>query len=117
MKGLGIMDCIFCKIASRGAKAAVVEETARLVVIRDINPQAPAHFLIIPKEHYPTVLDCKDRDLLGEMLEVAGQVARKFGFDQKGFRTVINTNEEGGQTVLHLHMHLLAGRPLAGRMG
>lgn len=111
------MDCIFCKIASKKMKATVVHETERLLAIKDISPQAPTHILIIPKTHYSTLLDCDDRDLLGEMLEVAAKVAKEAGVDQKGFRVSVNTNPEGGQTVFHLHMHLLAGRPLTGRLG
>ncbi len=110
-------DCVFCRIASKKTPAKLVKETDRLIVIKDIHPQAPTHLLILPKKHYPTVLDCKDRDLLGEMLEAASEVAKELGVDKSGFRTVINTNEEGGQTVFHLHMHFIAGRPLMGRMG
>lgn len=111
------MDCVFCRIASKHMKAAVVGETERLIAVKDINPQAPTHLLIMPKKHYSTLLECEDRDLLGEMLEFACLTARAAGVDDSGFRTVINTNEEGGQTVFHLHMHLMAGRPLTGRMG
>lgn len=111
------MDCVFCKIASKKIPAAVVHETDRVIVVKDINPQSPTHLLVMPKDHYSTILECKDRDLLGEMLEVARTVAKEIGVDKKGFRMVINTNEEGGQTVFHLHMHLMAGRPLMGRMG
>ncbi len=110
-------DCVFCRIASKKVPAKIIKETDRLVVVKDINPQAPTHLLILPKAHYPTLLDCKDRDLLGEMLEAASDVARDLGVDRNGFRIVINTNEEGGQTVFHLHMHFMAGRPLMGRMG
>ncbi|MDO8426162.1 MAG: histidine triad nucleotide-binding protein [Deltaproteobacteria bacterium] len=110
-------DCVFCRIASKKTPAKLVKETDRLIVIKDIHPQAPTHLLILPKKHYSTVLDCKDRDLLGEMLEAASEVAKELGVDKSGFRTVINTNEEGGQTVFHLHMHFIAGRPLMGRMG
>lgn len=111
------MDCIFCKIASKKINSTVVHETERLLVIKDIHPQSPTHLLIIPKDHYSTLLDCKDKDLLGEMLMTAAEVANKIGVGERGFRTVINTNAEGGQTVFHLHMHLLAGRSLAGNMG
>jgi len=110
-------ECIFCKIAEKKINAAVVRENAKVMVVKDINPQAPMHLLIIPKAHYATLMDCDDKELLGELLQTAQDVARDLGFDKRGFRTVINTNEEGGQTVLHLHMHFLAGRPLAGRMG
>lgn len=111
------MECVFCKIASGEMDSTVVHETERLIVIEDINPQAPTHLLIIPKTHYSTILECGDMDLLGEMVKTASDVSRRLGIDKSGFRTVINTNEEGGQTVYHLHMHLLAGRPLSGRMG
>ncbi|MEK7774208.1 MAG: histidine triad nucleotide-binding protein [Deltaproteobacteria bacterium] len=111
------MDCVFCRIASKHMKSAVVGETERLIAVKDINPQAPTHLLIMPKKHYSTLLECEDRDLLGEMLEFACRTAREAGVDRSGFRTVINTNEDGGQTVFHLHMHIMAGRPLTGRMG
>lgn len=111
------MDCIFCRIASKEIKSTVVHETDSLIVIKDINPQAPTHLLVIPRKHYSTILDCSDRDLLAEMLMAARDVAKKAGVDERGFRLVINTNEEGGQTVFHLHMHLMAGRSLMGRMG
>lgn len=111
------MDCIFCKIAEKKIPAGIVDETERLIIVKDINPQAPTHLLIMPKAHYATLLDCKDRDLLGEMLETAANVAEKLGVGKSGFRTIINTNRAGGQTVFHLHMHLLAGRALTGAMG
>lgn len=110
-------DCIFCKIAGKKIKAEIMAETEKVMVIKDINPQAPTHLLIIPKTHYPTLMDCEDRELLGELLQTAQDMARKLGLGDRGFRTVINTNEEGGQTVFHLHMHFMAGRPLLGRMG
>ncbi len=111
------MSCVFCKIASKEMKSAVVRETDSILVIKDINPQSPTHLLILPKKHYSSILDCQDKDLLAEMLVVAREVAKEAGVDERGFRLVINTNEEGGQTVFHLHMHLMAGRSLMGRMG
>lgn len=111
------MDCIFCKIAKKDIPSAVVLESDSLIAVKDINPQSPTHILIMPKKHYATLLECKDKALLGDMLPMANQVAEKLGVDKKGFRIVINTNSEGGQTVFHLHMHLLAGRPLSGMMG
>jgi histidine triad (HIT) family protein len=110
-------ECIFCKIAEKKIKAEILAETGKVMVIKDINPQAPTHLLIIPKAHYPTLMDCEDHELLGELLQTAQDMARKLGLGDRGFRTVINTNEEGGQTVFHLHMHFMAGRPLLGRMG
>lgn len=111
------MDCIFCKIASGEIKSERVAETDNLMVIKDVNPQAPTHLLVIPKKHYKSLLECTDTGLYGEMLATAVDAAKKTGVAESGFRTIINTNEEGGQTVWHLHMHLLAGRPLTGRMG
>jgi len=110
-------ECIFCKIAEKKIKAEIVSETGKVMVIKDINPQAPTHLLIIPKAHYPTLMDCEDSELLGELLQTAQNIARELGLEDRGFRTVINTNEEAGQTVFHLHMHFMAGRPLTGRMG
>lgn len=110
-------DCIFCKIAEKKIPAKVVRESEKVLAIKDINPQAPTHILIIPKAHYSTLMDCADRDLLAELLQTAQELAKELGLDKRGFRTVINTNEEGGQTVFHLHMHFIAGRPLVGRMG
>lgn len=110
-------DCIFCRIGRKEVNSEIVLESDRLIVVKDINPQAPTHLLVIPKAHYETMMDCDDKDLLAEMLDTAKALARKLGVDKRGFRTVINTNEEGGQTVFHLHMHFMAGRSLLGRMG
>lgn len=110
-------ECIFCKIVEKKMKAEIVAETDKVMVIKDINPQAPTHLLIIPKTHYPTLMDCDDKDLLGELLQTAQNMAREMGLSDRGFRTIINTNEEAGQTVFHLHMHFMAGRALTGRMG
>ncbi|MBI3756301.1 MAG: histidine triad nucleotide-binding protein [Deltaproteobacteria bacterium] len=111
------MDCIFCKIAKKDIPSTAVLENDTLIAIKDINPQAPVHVLILPKKHYSTILECKDKNLLGDMLSMANQIAENLGVGKKGFRVVINTNSQGGQTVFHLHMHLLAGRPLSGAMG
>jgi len=111
------MDCVFCKIAKKEIPSAVVHETEKLLVIKDINPQAPTHLLLIPKAHYATLLDCGDEKVLSEMLQTAKDVSKKTGVDKKGFRLIVNTGKESGQVVLHLHMHLLAGRALSGEMG
>lgn len=110
-------DCVFCKIVSKEIPSSAVYETGSLLVIKDINPQSPTHLLIIPKQHYSTLNDCEDGELLGQMLLAAREVAREAGVAEGGFRTVINTNDEGGQTVFHLHMHVLGGRPQTGKMG
>lgn len=111
------MDCIFCRIASKKIPSSIVHETDDLVVIKDISPQAPVHLLVIPKRHYSTLLECGDKILLVGMFEAAKEAAKLSGVAESGFRTVVNTNEEGGQTVPHLHMHVLGGRQLTGRMG
>ncbi|MEE8575190.1 MAG: histidine triad nucleotide-binding protein [Thermodesulfobacteriota bacterium] len=111
------MECIFCKVVSGDIPSTKVHETDSLIAIEDIDPQAPTHILVLPKKHYANIVECDDEALLGEFLKVAGEIATKLGIVESGFRTVINTNDEGGQTVFHLHMHLLAGRPLSGRMG
>ncbi|MEE9615190.1 MAG: histidine triad nucleotide-binding protein [Thermodesulfobacteriota bacterium] len=110
-------DCIFCKIGSGEIPSEKVRETERLFVIKDINPQAPTHLLVVPKKHYATLLDCDDPELLGEMLRVASEAAQEAGVAESGFRTVVNTNQEGGQVVFHLHMHVIGGKPLGGKMG
>lgn len=110
-------DCVFCRIAEKKIPAAIVRESASVMVIKDISPQSPTHLLIIPKKHYSTLMDCEDTALLGELLLTAREVAKELGLSERGFRTVVNTNEEGGQSVFHLHMHFMAGRTLAGKMG
>ncbi len=111
------MDCIFCKMVNKEIESETLFETDTLFAVRDIAPQAPTHLLIIPKKHYRNLLDCKDNELLSEMLMTAATLAEKEGVAKSGFRTVINTNEDGGQTVFHLHMHVLGGKPQTGRMG
>ncbi len=107
-------DCIFCRIASKEAAAAILYEDEHCVVFRDTNPQAPIHLLVIPRKHLSSLNDCIDEDkwLLGHMLEVVGRMAREQEIDGSGFRTVVNTNAEAGQTVFHLHIHILGGRRL-----
>ena len=111
------MDCIFCKIATGEIQSTKVMETESVFVIEDINPQSPVHLLVIPKTHYATILECDNERILAELLTVAKAAAKKAGVDERGFRVVINTKSEGGQMVDHLHMHLLGGRPQAGKMG
>jgi histidine triad (HIT) family protein len=107
-------DCLFCKIAAGEVPADLVHEGERLVAFRDIQPQAPVHVLVIPREHV-TSLDAtsaEHRDVLGEALLLAAEIARKEGVASEGYRTVINTGEDGGQTVHHLHVHVLGGRSM-----
>jgi histidine triad (HIT) family protein len=108
-------DCLFCKIISRQIPAKIVYEDERLAVIEDINPQAPLHVLVIPKTHIVSLNDLAPGNdaLVGEMHRRAAAIARERGYADRGFRTVFNTNREAGQTVFHIHLHLLAGRPMA----
>jgi histidine triad (HIT) family protein len=108
------MDCLFCKIVAREIPAKLVHEDDRLIAIEDINPQAPLHLLVIPKTHIPTLNDlAQGQDaLVGEMIRRAAELALDRGYHARGFRTVFNTNREAGQTVFHIHLHLLAGRSL-----
>lgn len=107
-------DCLFCRIAAHQIPATVAYEDASLIAIEDLNPQAPVHLLLIPKAHIATLNDLTpDQDaLVGEMIRRAAALARERGYDDRGFRTVFNTNRDAGQTVFHIHLHLLAGRAL-----
>ena len=108
------MPCLFCKIVRREIPAALVYEDDRLVAFNDINPQAPVHVIIIPKRHIDTLnaLEASDEELVGAMARVAASVAQERGIAESGYRTVFNTNRDAGQTVFHLHLHLLGGRSL-----
>lgn len=106
------MDCIFCKIAAGQIASKKVYEDDLIFAFHDIAPQAPLHILIIPKKHYSTILEIEndDKELIGHIFWVANKIAKDMGFNEKGFRIVVNCNRDGGQTVFHLHFHLLAGR-------
>ncbi len=105
--------CIFCKIINREIPADVIAESETALAFRDINPQAPVHFLVIPKKHIASALDLEQhKTVLNELSELAVQAARLEGIDNSGFRWIINTGKEGGQDVDHLHMHVLGGRRL-----
>jgi histidine triad (HIT) family protein len=106
-------DCLFCRIVAGEIPATIVHETDRVLAFRDIAPQAPVHVVVIPKEHWAdiAVLAANDRDLAGELLDEVTQVAADEGLGD-GFRIVFNTGPDGGQTVEHVHAHLLGGRGL-----
>jgi histidine triad (HIT) family protein len=105
-------DCIFCKIVAGEIPATLVKRTDRLVAFRDVGPKAPVHVLVIPTEHLASLEDVQDGRLLGEMLMLARDIAREEKIAEDGYRVVLNTNKNGGQTVFHLHLHLLGGRRL-----
>ena len=104
-------DCIFCKIVSGEIPSTRVYEDDTAVGFNDLNPQAPVHILVVPKAHVDSLNKTSDPESLGRLLIAAAEIARRDGFAEKGYRVVINTNADGGQTVFHLHVHLLAGRP------
>lgn len=107
-------NCIFCKIIAGEVPARTLFEDDRVVVIEDIDPQAPVHLLIFPRRHVRTTLDLTEQDnqLIGHMFQVASQLAKERNVAENGFRIVNNCNEDGGQSVWHLHFHLLGGRRL-----
>lgn len=104
--------CLFCRIARGEIPAKMVVNSKEFAAFRDINPQAPTHILIIPKKHIASLDDMADSSLLGQMMAMAGALARQEGIAKTGYRTVINTGKDGGQSVDHLHIHLLGGRQM-----
>ena len=107
-------DCLFCKIIAREIPGQIVFEDDDVVVLKDINPQAPLHLLIVPRRHIATLNDLAPGDdaLVGSMFRRAAALAKQHGYAERGYRTVFNTNREAGQSVFHIHLHLLAGRAL-----
>ena len=107
-------NCLFCRIIAGEVSGDFVHQDERCVVIRDVNPQAPTHVLVIPREHLDSLDDASQRDesLLGHLLRIAARVANEEGHGESGYRTVINTGAGAGQSVFHLHVHLLGGRPM-----
>jgi len=107
-------DCLFCKIIAGQIPGKVLHQDDQLVAIADIDPQAPLHALIIPRKHIATLNDLApgDDELIGAMHRVAAALAKQHGYDARGYRTVFNTNRGAGQSVFHIHLHLLAGRGL-----
>ncbi|MFA0732871.1 MAG: hypothetical protein LKKZDAJK_001671 [Candidatus Fervidibacter sp.] len=108
----GLEGCIFCRIVAKEVQSDIVYEDEEVVAFRDINPQAPVHVLIVPRKHLPTLNDAAsdDQSLLGKLLLVARQLARQLQVADDGYRLVLNVNRGAGQSVFHLHLHLLGGR-------
>lgn len=108
------MACLFCKIIAREIPASIVYEDDSVIAFNDINPQAPTHLLVVPKRHIATLNDLApgDDSIVGELVRRAATIAKEKGIDVGGFRTVFNTNREAGQTVFHIHLHLLGGRTM-----
>lgn len=107
-------DCLFCKILAGDIPADIVYESETAIAFRDINPQAPTHVLIIPRKHIATINDIEDEDqtIVGSLYSAAREIAREEGYAESGYRAVMNCNEDAGQTVFHIHLHLLGGRPM-----
>ena len=103
-------DCLFCKIAAGQIPAGIVKRADGMLAFKDINPQAPTHLLVIPITHIDSLDAARDPEVLGALLAFARDLAREQGLAQGGYRVVVNTNDDGGQTVFHLHLHLLGGR-------
>jgi histidine triad (HIT) family protein len=103
-------DCLFCRIVHREIPATIVHEDEQCVAFRDIGPQAPTHILVIPRQHVSTLDEVSDPLLIGHLMMTAAAIARAEKLVESGYRTVINTNAGGGQTVFHLHVHVLGGR-------
>lgn len=108
-------DCIFCKILAGDIPADIIYESDAAIAFRDINPQAPTHALIIPRQHIATINDISEDDqaVVGSLYLVAQEIASREGFAEQGYRVVMNCNEAAGQTVFHIHLHLLGGRSLS----
>jgi histidine triad (HIT) family protein len=109
------MSCLFCRIIAGEIPGTFLYQDERLVVLQDINPQAPLHALVIPRKHIATLNDltAEDDGLVGEMVRRAALAAREKGVAEGGYRAVLNCNREAGQTVFHIHLHVLGGRPMA----
>lgn len=109
------MSTIFSKIINKEIPAEIIYEDDELLAFNDINPQAPVHILIIPKKEIKTLNDIQieDKDILGKMILLARDLAKKYNIDESGYRTVFNCNDDGGQTVFHIHLHLIGGRSLS----
>ena len=107
-------QCLFCQIVSHEINATIVYEDDRVVAFTDINPQGPTHVLVVPRRHISTLNDLTEEDdqIVGEVVRRAAAIAKSRGISASGFRTVFNTNREAGQTVFHIHLHLIGGRSM-----
>ncbi len=105
-------DCIFCKIANKDINSEIIYENEKVIAFKDINPKAKLHFLIIPKKHYNTILDIDDNETINELLSAIKEIAKKYEIEESGFRIINNCKEDGGQEVMHVHLHMLGGEKL-----
>ena len=107
-------QCLFCQIANRELNASIVHEDDRVVAFNDINPQGPTHVLVVPRRHISSLNDLTEDDdqIVGELVRRAAAIAKSRGIDAGGYRTIFNTNRDAGQTVFHIHLHLIGGRTM-----
>jgi histidine triad (HIT) family protein len=107
-------ECLFCRIIAKKIPSKIIYDDEGVMAFEDVNPQAPVHTLVVPKKHISTTLDIteEDNELIGRLFGVANRIAREKGIAERGFRLVMNTNPEAGQSVYHIHLHLLGGRPM-----
>jgi len=110
-----VSDCLFCRLVAGEIPATIVRQNDHLVAFKDITPQAPTHVLVVPRRHIASLndLSAEDDALVGEMVRMAASIAKENGHADRGYRTVFNCNADAGQTVFHLHLHLLGGRKMA----
>jgi len=113
------MDCIFCQIAAGKIPTEFIYQDEDAIAFRDIHPLAPTHLIIIPKEHIPSLAHLTEEQspLMGHMINIANQLAKKEGISERGYRLIINCGKEGGQVVPHLHLHLIGGRKISDELG
>ena len=113
------MDCIFCQIVAGKVPSEIIYQDEEVIAFRDIHPMAPTHLIIIPKQHIPSLAHLSEADspLIGHMVNIANQLAKREGISESGYRLAMNCGKEGGQLVPHLHLHLLGGRKLSDTLG
>lgn len=109
-------DCIFCKIANKEINSEIVYENEHIVAFKDLNPRAKIHILIVPKKHYDTILEINNEDTMKEVFKAIKEIAIKYNIEEKGFRIINNCKQDGGQEVMHVHFHMLAGEKLSTRI-
>ena len=105
-------DCIFCKIANKEINSEIIYENENVIAFKDLNPLANLHFLIVPKKHYETILEISDSDVMKDIFKAVKEIALKYGIENNGFRLINNCKEDGGQEVMHMHVHMLGGEKL-----
>lgn len=113
------MDCVFCQIVAGKLPSEILYQDEEIIAFRDISPMAPVHLLVVPRKHVTCLSELPEADspLMGHMIIIANRLAKKEGVAESGYRLVINSGQEGGQVVPHLHLHVLGGRQLSGRLG